>query len=204
MTDPASPTVPDSEGQAKGSDSEPLASNRGSESLRATADGNEPSAAHESQTPDPEAELRSEIGRLKEQLLRTLADFDNYRKRSRREIADAERAAREDQLRELLPVFDNLERASQHAAGSADVNSLAEGIQMVIRQFADALSRIGAERVVTVGQAFDPTVHEAIQHLETQEHPPGVIAAEVLAGYRMGDRLVRPALVVVAKPPADD
>jgi len=181
-----------------------LASSPGSESLPATADGEEPSAAQESQPPDPETELRTEIGRLKEQLLRTLADFDNYRKRSRREIADAERAAREDQLRELLPVFDNLERAGQHAAGSADVNSLAEGIQMVIRQFSDTLSRIGAERVSTVGRVFDPTVHEAIQHLETQDHPPGVIAAEVLAGYRMGDRLVRPALVVVAKPPAGE
>jgi molecular chaperone GrpE len=137
---------------------------------------------------------------IKDQLLRTLADFDNFRKRSRREVADAERIAREDLLRELLPVFDNLERASQHAVGSTDVQSLSEGIQIVLRQFLETLNKLGVERVRSVGCPFDPTVHEAVQQVESAELPAGSVAQELLAGYQMGDRLIRPAMVVVVKP----
>jgi molecular chaperone GrpE len=147
--------------------------------------------------------LRGEAARLKDQLLRLAADFDNYRKRSRREIADAEKAAREEQLRELLPVFDNLERAHAHAAAATDVQALADGIGMVNKQFQEVLSKLGVERVPGLGQPFDPAVHEAIQQLETTEVPAGSVAAEILAGYRAGDRLIRPAMVVVAKPPSD-
>ncbi len=149
---------------------------------------------------DVEAALTAEVARLKDQLLRTLADFDNFRKRTRREISDAERVAREDVLRELLPVFDNLERAGQHAAGSTDVQSLADGIQIVLRQFLETLAKLGVERVVTVGQAFDPAVHEAVQQVESSELPAGSVAQELLAGYHVGDRLIRPAMVVVARP----
>lgn len=147
-----------------------------------------------------EDKLRAEAARLKDQLLRLAADFDNFRKRSRREISDAERMAREDLLRELLPVFDNLERASQHAGATTDVQSLIDGINMVSHQFLDTLARVGVQRVGTVGCAFDPAVHEAVQQLETADQPPGSVYAEVLAGYKFGDRLIRPAMVVVAKP----
>jgi molecular chaperone GrpE len=150
--------------------------------------------------PDAETTLKAEIARLKDQLLRTLADFDNFRKRTRREIADAERVAREDLLRELLPVFDNLERASQHADAATDIQSLADGIQLVMRQFLDTLAKLGVERVVTVGQPFDPAVHEAVQQVESADLPPGCVAQELLAGYHVGDRLIRPAMVVVARP----
>jgi molecular chaperone GrpE len=148
-----------------------------------------------------EDQLRAEAARLKDQLLRLAADFDNFRKRSRRELGDAERTAREELLRELLPVFDNLERASQHAGAAADVQSLVDGITMVNRQFVDTLSRLGVQRIQTVGVAFDPAVHEAVQQLETADQPPGVVFAEVLGGYRLGERLIRPAMVVVAKAP---
>jgi molecular chaperone GrpE len=148
-----------------------------------------------------EEQLRGEAARLKDQLLRLAADFDNFRKRSRREIGDAERMAREDLLRELLPVFDNLERASQHVGPTTDVQSLVDGIAMVHRQFVDTLSRLGVERVQTVGASFDPAVHEAVQQVETADQPPGAVCAEVLGGYRFGERLIRPAMVVVAKAP---
>jgi molecular chaperone GrpE len=148
-----------------------------------------------------EEQLKAEAARLKDQLLRLAADFDNFRKRSRREIADAERMAREDLLRELLPVFDNLERASSHVSSATDVQSLAEGIQMVGRQFVDTLAKLGILRVPTVGVAFDPNLHEAVQSIETTEQPAGCVAAEILGGYKFGDRLIRPAMVVVAKPP---
>lgn len=144
----------------------------------------------------------AEIARVREQLLRTAADFDNFRKRTRRELIEADHRGREELLRDLLPIFDNLERAAAHTETATDVQSLADGIQMVMRQFLDILAKLGIERIESVGKPFDPAVHEAIQHMETPEHPPGVVAAEVQAGYRMGDRLVRPAMVVVAKAPS--
>lgn len=151
---------------------------------------------------DPLEEARAEAGRLKDQLLRTAADFDNFRKRSRREQVEAERKGREELLREMLPVFDNLERAVQHAEKATDVQSVADGIRMVMRQFADTLGKLQIERIPSVGQPFDPAVHEAIQQLETADHPPGSVAAEIQGGYRTQDRVIRPALVVVAKAPS--
>jgi molecular chaperone GrpE len=148
---------------------------------------------------DPLELAKAEQAKLKDQLLRTLADFDNFRKRSRRELSEAERRGRDDLLKEFLPVFDNLDRASVHAETATDVKALADGIVLVMRQFADTLSRLGIERVPTVGQPFDPSVHEAVQQMETSDFEPGTIAAEVQAGYRNSEKLIRPALVVVAK-----
>jgi molecular chaperone GrpE len=153
--------------------------------------------------PDALEAARAEVQKLRDQLLRTAADFDNYKKRARRESQDGERRAREELLRELLPVFDNLERATQHLDTVTDVKSLADGIGMVTRMFVDTLGKMGIERVNAMGQPFDPALHEAVQHIETTQVPAGCVAAEVQAGYRYGDRLVRPAMVVVAKPPAN-
>jgi molecular chaperone GrpE len=177
-------------------------SDNGSAGNGTDPDGNPSEPGAEATPVDPLEEAKAEAARLRDQLLRTAADFDNFRKRSRRELVEAERRGREDLLRELLPVFDNLERAVSHAEGATEVKPLAEGIALVIRQFADTLSKLGVERVSAVGTAFDPSVHEAIQHVETAEHPPGTVAMEVQAGYRMADRLLRPAMVFVAKPPA--
>jgi molecular chaperone GrpE len=161
----------------------------------------EPSSAAAAAPVDPLEQARQEAARLKDQLLRTAADFDNYRKRSRRDQADAEKKARDDVLRDLLPVFDNLERAMAHTEKATDVQSVAEGVRMVIRQFTDTLTKLGVDRIQTIGLPFDPAVHEAIQHLESTEHAPGTVAAEIQGGYRAHDRLIRPALVVVAKAP---
>jgi molecular chaperone GrpE len=149
--------------------------------------------------PDPLDEAKAEAAKFKDQLLRTLADFDNFRKRARKDQVDAEKRGREDILKDLLPVFDNLERAVTHAEKATDVQSVADGIRMVSRQFADTLGKIGIERIASVGLPFDPALHEAIQQLETSEYPPGTVAAEIQGGYRTPDRLIRPALVVVAK-----
>jgi molecular chaperone GrpE len=157
----------------------------------------------EAEAPDPLEAAKQEAARLKDQLLRTAADYDNFRKRTRRDLVDAERRGRDEFFREILPVFDNLERAVAHVEKATDVQSVAEGIQMVLRQLGDTLGKLGVTRIQTVGTPFDPAVHEAVQHFETTEHPPGVVAAEVQAGYRAQDRLIRPALVVVAKAPLD-
>jgi molecular chaperone GrpE len=149
------------------------------------------------------ADATTESARLRDQLLRTAADFDNFRKRARKSEDDAQRRGREQLLKDILPVFDNLERAVTHAAGAPEAQALASGLRMVLKQFTDTLDRVGIKRVVAVGEAFDPTRHEAIQHLESTEHPAGVVVAEVQAGYSIGDLLVRPAMVVVSKgPPA--
>ncbi len=162
--------------------------------------------------PDPLEVAKAEAQKFREQLLRTAADFDNYRKRARREQEDAQRRGKETTLKELLPVFDNLERATASAETAPDVKSVADGLRMVGRQFTSTLERIGIKRIPTVGQPFDPSLHEAIQHIESAEHPAGVIAAEVQAGYMLNEHLVRAALVAVSKgvaapadaaPPAD-
>jgi molecular chaperone GrpE len=155
---------------------------------------------------DPLAQALNDAAQFKDKWMRTAADFDNYRKRTRREVSDAEKKGRDQLLRDLLPVFDNLERATVHAnlgdvAEAPGVKGLLDGIDLVARQFRDALSRLGIERIESVGRPFDPSIHEAIQHLETAEFEPGCIAAEVQPGYRDGERLLRPALVVVAKAP---
>lgn len=165
-------------------------------------DADPPAAEAAAPEKDPLAEAQAEAAKLRDQMLRVAADFDNFRKRSRREIADAEVRGREELLRELLPVFDNLERAMDHAETATSVQSLADGLRMVQRQFADTLGKLDIVRIESTGTPFDPSVHEAIQQIESAEHQPGTVAAEVRSGYRLGERLIRPAMVVVAKAPA--
>src|ERR1700722_2142999 len=148
---------------------------------------------------DPLAQALAEAARMKDAWIRSAADFDNFRKRSRKEMEEARRNGREDLLRAVLPVFDNLERAIQSALRSKDVKAVADGLAMVQRQFVEALGREGIARVPTVGHPFDPGVHEAIQQVETADHAPGTVLAEVQPGYTQGDRLMRAAMVVVAK-----
>lgn len=172
-------------------------------STQAPANGeDEPTPADTQDSPpvDPLADARAEAARMKEQWIRTAADFDNFRKRSRRELEDNRKAGREELLKELLPVFDNLERAIQSSRRAQDVKALAEGLDLVLRQFVDTLGRSGIQKVPSMGAEFDPTVHEAIQQVETDEHAPGTIVSEVQPGYVQGERLVRAAMVVVAKP----
>lgn len=168
----------------------------------APASGSAPASADP--PADPLAEARAEIAKLKDAYMRTAADFDNYRKRSRREVDDARKAGREELLKELLPVFDNLERAIQSAQKATEVKAVAEGVSMVGKQFDGTLGRLQITRVPTVGNMFDPSVHEAIQQVETNDHPPGTVVAEVQPGYATGERLIRAAMVVVAKPKGEE
>jgi molecular chaperone GrpE len=148
----------------------------------------------------PLEEAQAETARLRDQLLRTAADYDNFRKRTRRELDDAQKRGKEELLRELLPVFDNLERAVVHAGQASDAKAVADGVGMVLKQFQDTLGKVGIKRIAALGGPFDPSLHEAIQQIETDDHPAGTIVAEVQPGYAMGDRLVRASMVVVAKP----
>lgn len=151
---------------------------------------------------DPIAAAKAEAARFKDQWMRSAADFDNFRKRSRKELEDTRKAGKEDLLKDLLPVFDNLERAITSADRATEVKPVAEGLKLVLRQFLDTLGRSGITKVSTTGHPFDPSMHEAIQQVETDEVAPGTVMAEVQPGYLQGDRLVRAAMVVVAKPRA--
>lgn len=170
-------------------------------------DGNDPEGsategnAGEGGAPDALTVAQGERDRLKDQLLRVAADFDNYRKRARKDVEEGEKRAREDVIRELLPVIDNLERAVHAAVGATDVTSIVDGIKMVMRLFEDQSSRIGLSRLTCVGERFDPALHDAIQQLETDEFAPGTVVTEIVPGYRLGEKLVRPAMVVVARKP---
>ena len=163
----------------------------------------------EEEAPDPsEAEpsdlekARAERDRMREQLLRIAADFDNFRKRSRKEIEEVRRRTVEDTLREVIPIVDNLERAANAIQNATEVSAVKDGVHMVLRGFEDVANRLGLKRVPSVGQQFDPTCHDAVQQEETNQHAPGTIVAEVVPGYYLGERLLRPAMVVVAKPPS--
>jgi len=149
-------------------------------------------------TVDPVAQLTEERNALREQLLRARADFDNFRKRARRDEQESVKRAREDMLRELLPVFDNLERAAHFARGSADGKAIGEGVVMVLRLFEDTLSRLGGTRLKAIGSVFDPNLHEAMMLEERDDVPDQAIVAELQRGYRMADRVLRPSLVKVA------
>ena len=178
--------------------SEPLAS----DAATPVEPGSEDAAPEAAAAPsDPLADALEENKRIRDQLLRMAADFDNFRKRSRREVSDATERGREEVLKELLPVFDGLERAADHAKSATEMSALTDGIDRVIKLFVDTLAKIGVEKLEARGQAFDPSVHEAIQQLETPDMPPGRVAHQVQAGYKMGGRLVRPCMVVVAKAP---
>jgi molecular chaperone GrpE len=148
-------------------------------------------------------QVKAERDKLREQLMRTAADFDNFRKRTKRDLDDVRQRGKDDLIRDLLPVFDNLERAVQTGTGAGDASSVLEGVRMVLKLFEDTVERLGLSRVPTVGQRFDPAVHEALQQQETDAHPSGTVIAEIAPGYRFGERLVRPAMVVVARKPAE-
>jgi molecular chaperone GrpE len=161
-----------------------------------------PPASGPSAVSSPEqklAEAQTEAARLRDQLLRTAADFDNYRKRARREQDDAQRRGRESSIKDLLPVFDNLERAAQSAETAADAKAVADGVRIVLKQFVDTLEKMGIKRITAVGQPFDPARHEAIQQMESRDVAAGVVLAEVQPGYMIGDLLLRPAMVVVSR-----
>jgi molecular chaperone GrpE len=176
----------------------------GSESQRESGEVATPNGETASASPQTDLErVTAERDKKHEQLLRTTADFENYRKRMRREVEEAKVKGQQEVVRDILPVFDNLERAVQASSTANDAASVIEGIRMVLKLFEDTAERIGLSRIKTVGERFDPQVHEAIQQKESAEAAPGTILSEVVPGYRFGEKLVRAAMVVVARKPAD-
>ena len=148
-------------------------------------------------------ELEIAQGKVKDlegRLLRTAADLENYKKRVAREREEERKYAIERLLKDLLPVIDNMERALL-AATEAGEEQIVTGLRMVHKLFLDTLAKHGVEQLTALGQRFDPNFHEAMQQVETTDHPPGTVVTEYMKGYTLNGRLVRPAMVVVATAP---
>jgi molecular chaperone GrpE len=174
--------------------------------------GQEHRGQHEDHTPgdgatpgDSQAALEAkeqELAELKDKYLRALADNENARKRIRQQSEESVRIQREAILRDLLPIIDNLERAVEAArAGDGGSKTIIDGVEMVLRSMMDLLRAQGVTSLESVGQPFDPTRHEAVDHVASEVHAPNQIVQEFHRGYQIGDRVIRPARVSVSKGP---
>jgi molecular chaperone GrpE len=150
------------------------------------------------------AEKEKEVAELKDKYLRTLAESENARKRIRQQSEESVRIQRESILRDLLPIIDNLERALAAAREGTDPKTILDGVQMTVRALLDFLRAQGVTPLSSVGQAFDPSRHEAVDHVESEAHPPNTVIDEFHRGYQIGERILRPARVSVAKESASD
>ncbi len=147
-----------------------------------------------------EDRLRAELAEVREQWVRTLADLDNYRKRSEREAREVKRYALMEPMRDLVAVVDNLERALS-AGGS--VEDLKRGVEMILAQLRDLMRSYGVKEIAAHGAPFDPAVHDAVSRFEDPKVTAPTVAEEMQRGYAIFDRLLRPALVKVAMPAGD-
>ncbi|MDZ4797454.1 MAG: nucleotide exchange factor GrpE [Bryobacteraceae bacterium] len=142
------------------------------------------------------AEVKQQKAELQDRLMRMQAEFDNFRKRSERERMEYAEYAGEMTVRSLLPMLDDFERALKAAAGAE--NELVRGIELIYGRMVETLKKQGLEPIETVGQAFDPHLHEAIGRIESADHEDGTVVQEYQKGYRFKGRLLRPSMVQVA------
>ncbi|HEY5648844.1 MAG TPA: nucleotide exchange factor GrpE [Nitrospiria bacterium] len=145
-----------------------------------------------------------EIAELKEKSMRAYAELENFKKRTQREKAEQLRYANESILKELLPVLDNLERAIEHIKGEPEVSQWGEGVELTHRQCLEALKKFGVVPIKSLGEAFDPNHHQAMTFIETSELPENTVAEELQRGYLHHERVLRPAMVAVAKNPSKE
>jgi molecular chaperone GrpE len=176
------------------------------------AEAAEPLAPLEAATITPEQleELKARAAKADEhwdRLLRTAADFENFKKRAARERQEGIRFANESLIEKLVPVLDNFDQAMAAAAqvGTADsATSLQAGIAMILQQLKTVLKEAGLEEIDATGRPFDPNWHEAVSQKETTEVPDGYVVQQLRKGYKLRDRLLRPAGVVVARKPGEN
>ncbi len=160
-----------------------------------------PAGATEATPEDPAArieELENTVSELRDKWLRAVADLENYKKRVKRDIDDATQRRITGLLDSFLPVGDNLERALE--VGGDEDNPLMAGLKLVRKEWFAALARHGIAPIESVGAPFDPSVHDALQQIDSPDHPPGVVVREFEKGYTREGRLLRPARVIVAGP----
>ena len=162
----------------------------------------------ETSIPEPTEEsalivMQNDILRFKDLALRTQADFENFRKRAAREKEDASKYANAAFLEKLLPILDNFELGLNAARTDTNASPIIAGMDMVAKQLQDFLSGAGVEVVKAEGEKFDPNLHEAVAQEASTEVPEGVIVRQLRKGYKLRDRLLRPAMVMVSKGKAE-
>jgi molecular chaperone GrpE len=173
-------------------------------------DGSTPATATSAAELAPEspeeriAALEAELNEAKDRMLRIAAEFENFKKRSRTTQADAVSEARERVLKDVLDIADNLERATQMdlASGAVDGAAVLKGVTLVLRLLQQKLERYEVRPFEAKGQPFDPRQHEAISRVESADVPSGAVAVELQKGYKIGEKLLRPAMVSVSTGPA--
>jgi molecular chaperone GrpE len=161
----------------------------------------EPEVLKELEEPSPEEVLRAERDAFQEKWLRVVAELDNVRKRSRREVADTRRFTQADILRSLLEVQDNFERALQSSGDPSDTGDsegFREGIELIFQKFRGVLKDKGVKPMEAMGAEFDPNFHEAVGQLEREDTDPGLVIEVVQSGYHFGDMVLRPARVIIS------
>ncbi|MDR0932986.1 MAG: nucleotide exchange factor GrpE [Victivallales bacterium] len=145
-----------------------------------------------------EQKLKKELAETQEKLIYLQADYQNYRKRTAKDISDARVYGAANALEPFITVYDYLSMARQAAENSENIEQIRQGLGMIIDQYIKAFEESGVSQVETVGTQFDPTIHEAVAHEPSEEYPEGIILKEWAGGYRFGQRLLRPAKVVVS------
>ena len=150
----------------------------------------------------PEPTLEEQLAEMKGNYLRALAESENYRKRMAREILDTREQTRVKTIGEMVGIYDLLQMAVEHASKATDVAALRQGLEMSFGEFKRILKGMGVEVLDAVGQPFDPSIHEAMSTLNSDEVPDGVVLQQWKPGFKIGDKLLRPATVVVSKGPA--
>lgn len=188
--------------------SEPVASNA-SVTAQAEAVAESP-LSDGAPAPDTIDGLRQQVQKLSDSLLRAKADFQNLQRRGTIERADAIRFANAELMKSLLGVIDDFDRSLAASRASDNLDAVVDGVRLVHENFLQALRTQGLEVIEALHQPFDPSVHEALMQQPSQEHPPGTVIEQVAAGYRLRDRVLRPAKVIVsgaaasAPPPKED
>ena len=139
--------------------------------------------------------LKAELNEVNDRLLRTAAEFDNYKKRTEREKLSVAEYAKANVIKTLLPILDNADRAAGFEAGTEQYN---KGIEMIVKELASLADKLGLKEIGVVGEEFNPEIHEAIMHIEDENFGENTVAAVLQKGYKFGDTVVRPAMVQVA------
>ena len=149
----------------------------------------------ETAEPTVEEKLTQELNETKDKLLRVMAEYDNFRKRSQKEKEQAYGDTKASTIAEFLPVYDNFIRAM--STETADLESFKKGIEMIFNQYGETFKKLGVESFGEKGEIFDPNIHNAVMHGEDEELPENSISDVFSTGYKMGDRVIRPAIVKV-------
>ena len=139
--------------------------------------------------------LKAELNEVNDRLLRTAAEFDNYKKRTEREKLSVAEYAKANVIKTLLPILDNADRAAGFEAGTEQYN---KGIEMIVKELASLADKLGLKEIGVVGEEFNPEIHEAIMHIDDENLGENTVAAVMQKGYKIGDTVIRPAMVQVA------